>query len=43
MSLVLEKEVKGKDVGVRRGGGGGGGRGVWGGGLGEGVCGQGDY
>ena len=35
MSLVLEKEVKGKDVGVRRGGVGGGG--------GEGVCGQGDY
>ena len=35
MSLVLEKEVKGKDVGVTGGGGGGG--------LGEGVCGQGDY
>ena len=33
MSLVLEKEVKGKDVGVRRGwwegGGGAGGGGMW--------------
>ena len=37
MSLVLEKEVKGMDVGVRRR------RGMRGGGSGGGVCGQGDY